>query len=169
MLARRFPRPDVPPKVQALGASAPREQAGGRPDAASGPSNQGTCSGAGDASRYRLEPLSAERYCVEFTASAEFRTTLERARELVSHAVPSGDLALVFERALDERIARELKRRTGSGKPRKRRELHPDWRHVPVEVARQVWERDGFQCAFVDSEGRRCSERKFLTLEPRSA
>ena len=30
-----------------------------------------------------------------------------------------------------------------------------------------VWERDGFRCAFVDAEGRRCSERRFLTLEHR--
>src|SRR5215208_5280183 len=39
--------------------------------------------------------------------------------------------------------------------------------HVPREVARKVWERDRFRCAFVDAEGRRCSERKFLTLEHR--
>jgi hypothetical protein len=36
---------------------------------------------------------------------------------------------------------------------------------VPVEVAAVVWERDGGQCTFVDAEGRRCSERRFLTLE----
>ena len=53
------------------------------------------------------------------------------------------------------------------GKPRKRRELKAGSRHVPVEVARAVWERDGFRCAFVDAEGRRCSERRFLTLEHR--
>jgi hypothetical protein len=34
-------------------------------------------------------------------------------------------------------------------------------------VARQVYERDGFQCAFVDAEGRRCGERRFLTIEHR--
>ena len=75
--------------------------------------------------------------------------------------------ALLLERALDELIDRELKRRMGSDKPRKRRKLQPDSRHVPREVARVVWERDGFQCAFVDAEGRRCQERRFLTLEHR--
>ena len=45
--------------------------------------------------------------------------------------MPSGDLAQLFERALDELIQKELKRRMGAGNPRKRRELQPDSRHVP--------------------------------------
>jgi hypothetical protein len=61
----------------------------------------------------------------------------------VSHALPSGDLAALFERALDALIERETKRRLGAGKPRKRRALGPDSRHVPVDELRQVWERDG--------------------------
>ena len=92
---------------------------------------------------------------------------VERARELLSHSLPSGDLATLLERALDELIAREVRRHQGAGKPRKRRVLQLGSRHVPVEVARAVWERDGFRCAFVDAEGRRCSERRFLTLEHR--
>ena len=38
---------------------------------------------------------------------------------------------------------------------------------MPVEVARQVWARDQGQCTFLDSEGRRCKERRFLTFEHR--
>jgi hypothetical protein len=86
---------------------------------------------------------------------------------LLSHSVPSGDLAALVERAFDALIAQETKRRMGAGKPRKRRALAPGSRHVPVEVARLVWERDGGQCAFVDGQGRRCSARRFLTLEHR--
>ena len=112
-----------------------------------------------------MEPLSAERYRVEFTASAEFYAKLEKARQLLSHSLPSGDLAQLLERALDALIDREEKRRMGSDKPRKRRKLRTGSRHVPLEVARQVWDRDGAQCSFVDSEGRRCKERRFLTLE----
>ena len=37
-------------------------------------------------------------------------------------------------------------------------------RHVPSEVKRVVWQRDGGQCAFVSSTGRRCTERTFLEL-----
>ena len=38
---------------------------------------------------------------------------------------------------------------------------------MPVEVERAVRERDGSQCTFHDAEGRRCSERRFLTIEHR--
>ena len=170
LIARWFPRPDVPPKVEPLGqvggggASRSLFPAGD----SSGPAEPFTGPGTrkGDA-RPRVEPLSAERYRIEFTASAELHRRLEQAQELLSHSIPSGDLAQLFERALDELIHKELKRRLGAGKPRKRRELQPDSRRVPVEVARAVWERDGGQCAFVDAEGRRCSERRFLTFEHR--
>jgi len=104
---------------------------------------------------------------VQFTAGASLRDKIERARELLSHALPSGDLGELFERALDELIARETKRRLGANKPRRRRALSPGSRHVPVDVARQIWERDGGQCTYVDEQGRRCSARRFLTIEHR--
>jgi hypothetical protein len=56
----------------------------------------------------------------------------------------------------------------GVGKARKSRELKPGSRHVPVETERAVWERDNSQCTFVAGEGRRCAERRFLTLEHRT-
>jgi hypothetical protein len=64
-------------------------------------------------------------------------------------------------------IERELKRRTTAGKPRKCRALKPGSRHVPVEVEREVRERDGNQCTFADAQGRRCQERRSMTIEHR--
>src|SRR6187455_1905222 len=154
LLARLFPRPDVAERIAPIAGLG----AGG---VVTGPEASGV------EFRGRTEPLSASRYRVEFTASSEFCEKLERARELLSHSLPSGDLATLLERALDELIERKVRRHQSAGKPRRRRELQPGSRHVPVEVARAVWERDGFRCAFVDAEGRRCSERRFLTLEHR--
>ena len=57
---------------------------------------------------------------------------------------------------------------SGAGKARKARALKPGSRHVPVETERAVWERDSSQCTFVDDVGRRCAERRFLTLEHRT-
>jgi hypothetical protein len=99
--------------------------------------------------------------------SAELREKIERARELVSHSVPGGELSAVLERALDALIQRETTRRMGAGRPRKERATRRGSRHVPVTVARRVWERDGARCTFQDPEGRRCSERRFLTMEHR--
>jgi hypothetical protein len=154
----------VPPKVVPLG-KAGAGGASGPATGPSGPSEQLRRPGTENSERPRVEPLSAERYRIEFTASAEFHAKLEKAKQLLSHALPSGDLEQLFERALDELINREVARRMGTGKPRKPRALRVGSRHVPLEVARQVWERDGAQCSFVDAEGRRCKERRFLTLE----
>jgi hypothetical protein len=147
LIAHWFPRPDVPASLE-LGSPAR--------------------SGAGRISHGRLEPLSPSRLRVEFSARAELHEKLEKARELLSHAVPGGDLGEVFERALDALIEQETRKRFGAGKDRKPRKLKMGARHVPVEIARAVWERDQAQCTFVDGEGHRCTERRFLTIEHRT-
>jgi hypothetical protein len=195
LIARWFPRPDVPSSLELMSPEAlgfgEAEQlmlvAGGpsavrSPQAGGAGRNGGTCSGAGDPiqahpitcsragepARGRLEPLSPARLRVEFTARAELYEKLEKARTLLSHAVPSGDLGELFERALDVLIEQESRKRFGAGKPRKARKLKPGSRHVPVEIERAVWGRDQGQCTFVDAEGRRCAERRFLTIEHRT-
>jgi hypothetical protein len=120
----------------------------------------------------RLSPLSASRYLVQFTASAELRGKLEQALDLLSHVFPNRDLAALVERALDMLLSAELKRRRGAGRlrdseSRKLRALKKGSRWVPRDVADVVWERDAGQCAFVDSAGRRCSSRRFITFEHR--
>jgi hypothetical protein len=47
-----------------------------------------------------LFPLSGEQYQLQLTLSREAKEKLERARDLMSHANPSADLAVVIERAL---------------------------------------------------------------------
>lgn len=117
--------------------------------------------------RDRVQPLSGQSYRVEFTASAELHAKLQYAQNLLGHAVALGALGEIFERALDELIAAETKRRRGAvtDKARKRRPLKEGSRHVPLVVAREVWERDDHQCTFVDEHGRRCSEKRYVTLE----
>ena len=48
-------------------------------------------------------------------------------------------------------------------KPRRSREVLPGSRQVPASVKRQVWTRDGGQCAFAGTQGR-CTERGFLEI-----
>jgi len=58
-----------------------------------------------------VEPLSPERYRVQFTADAELKQKLELARDLLRHAVPNGDLPTIIGRALDLLLERTLRRR----------------------------------------------------------
>jgi 5-methylcytosine-specific restriction endonuclease McrA len=163
LLARWCPKSDVLPSITPLGPRTLLEQ--GAPGHAAGPVSGGAISREFEGSRARVEPLSAASFRVEFTASAALRDKLEQARNLLSHAEPRGDLAAVIERALDQLIAVETKRRSGAEKPRKHRETKSGSRHVPVAIQRAVRERDGHQCAFVGAEGRRCAAKRFLTIE----
>src|SRR5882672_7401349 len=94
LFAIRFPRPDVPSRIEALGTTptlALGAEASGWRLSSSGPSPWFSCPGTGTEtstarggepcgdSRSRVEPLSAERYRVEFTASATLRAKLEQA------------------------------------------------------------------------------------------
>lgn len=62
-----------------------------------------------------LEPLSADRFGVHFTADAELRDLIERARELASHQVPNGDLASLMKLTVASFVRQEEKRRFGVG------------------------------------------------------
>jgi hypothetical protein len=178
LIAAEFPKPDVPDRVCAL----PEQVTSGAltcpgTGAAATPRNPAAAGAAscGKDGRFagssvqsgRLEPLSASSFGVQFTASAELAKKIEQARELLSHTLPGGDLSALFERAIDALLERELKRRLGAGKPRKRRPLAAGSRHVPVEIMRLVWDRDDGQCTFTDEQGRRCSARRHLTIEHR--
>jgi 5-methylcytosine-specific restriction endonuclease McrA len=58
-----------------------------------------------------FEPRSEGQYLLQLNASAALKQKLELTRDLMSHANPSGDLAVVVERALDALIERLQSRR----------------------------------------------------------
>jgi hypothetical protein len=101
---------------------------------------------------------------VQFTASQALKDKLDRARDLLSHANPGGDLAVVVERAIDSLIA-ELER-TKRGKAKRPRASRARRDAVVTRSARrEVFERDGERCRFVSSDGRRCTETAFLEID----
>jgi hypothetical protein len=67
----------------------------------------------------RIEPLSPQRYKVQFTADKAVKEQLEQARDLLRHAIPSGDFGAIIARALELLIADLLRRRFGAGARRK--------------------------------------------------
>ena len=125
--------------------------------------------------RATIAPLRENRFKVQFSASAKLRDKLRRAEELLGprHAggVAKGDIASVVERALDELIeVLEKKRFAKTPRPQKKpRARKPGTRYVPREVRREVADRDGGRCTFVDSQQRRCEERSALEFHHRHA
>src|SRR5438477_10357609 len=172
LVARRFPRADVPSSVRKLPALARPAAEPVGPDpaiAAAAPSAAPIVltppPPAPAARRPLVSPLAAGRYEVRFTASADLHDKLRRAQDLLRHAIPSGDPAEIFDRALTallEDLAR--KKCAATGRPRASRGTARGSRHIPAKVKRAVWLRDGSRCAFVARGGRRCPERGFLEL-----
>jgi len=115
----------------------------------------------------RIAPLSPERYAIQVTVSKATHDKLRQAQALLSHALPSGDVAEVLERALDALILQLERRKFGAtDRPRPARTgASKDARHIPAHVRRAVRARDGDRCTFVDDRGRRCTERKFLEFD----
>ena len=113
----------------------------------------------------RIAPLSPGRFELRLTMSQQLHDKLRDAQELLGHAVPSGDIAEVLERALDEFIAKKEKSKfAATEKPRAARRSR-DPRHIPAAVKRAVWERDHGRCTFVSDDGHRCGARKFLEYD----
>jgi hypothetical protein len=113
--------------------------------------------------RPTITVLAPERYQVRFTASAGTYRKLREAQELLGHAIPTGDVAEVVDRALTALLA-DLKRRklAATNRPQAARSPTTGSRRIPAAVRRTVWNRDGGQCAFMAKTGLRCSARKPL-------
>jgi len=62
-----------------------------------------------------IEPLSADRFGVHFTADAELRELIERAWALASHRLRNGDLASLVKLMAASFVHQEEKRRFGIG------------------------------------------------------
>lgn len=180
ILARRFPASDVRASVRKVSGSgalpvAQETSPPARALAQGGLSMVGTptspSSGAPTAAapalsvapRSIVRPLAPERYEIRFTARADTREKLRLAQDLLGHAVPSGDLDQVFNRALTELVEALTKKKfAGTDRPRPSRGQSDDSRNIPAEVKRKVYVRDRGSCAFVSPSGRRCGAKRFL-------
>src|SRR5262249_42154676 len=119
-----------------------------------------------DPLRPRVAALSPERFAVQVTISKSTHEKLRYAQELLSHKVPSNDLAAVLDRALDALIAQLEKRKlAATSRPRKPSSQPTNPRTIPSHVRRAVWKRDQGRCTFVSLTGRRCESREFLEFD----
>ena len=198
LIARHFPRPDLPERLIALDPAAPVPSS---ITSREGQLSPGTVGGAGtstvppveaspgmtavspvlaapvpacqlspgtvpaEAPRPRVRPLAPQRYGFQCTLDQESHDLLQRARELTSHEVPTGDMAQVLKITLQLAVGQLEKRkfaatsRPGASRP------STTARHIPAAVKRAVRERDKDQCAFVSDGGKRCPARRMLEFD----
>jgi hypothetical protein len=110
-----------------------------------------------------VTPLSPERYRLQVTIGGETLERLRLARDMLRHAIPSGDHSAILDRALAVLLADLARKKfAATAKPQPPRGTAPGSRHIPAEVKRTVWLRDLGRCAFRATAGRRCAERAFL-------
>ena len=116
--------------------------------------------------RARVAPVSPGRYTFQLTIGQGTHDKLQYAQALLSHRLPSGDLAQVLDRALDALIDRlEKQKLAATTRPQPRSRPSARARHIPAQVKRVVWQRDQGRCTFVSETGRRCAARKFLEFD----
>ena len=167
LLAERFPQSEMLAFVQPLAPSGVMDPqlAPERVETHSGsPAPERVCATAPPT---RLTPTAPERYSLQLTVSKATHDKLRHAQALLGHQVPFGEVAEVLDRVLDLAIA-QLERRKfaacrGPGRRPQRPSANP--RHIPAEVKRAVWERDGGQCTFVSESGHRCPARTRLEFD----
>jgi 5-methylcytosine-specific restriction endonuclease McrA len=153
MIARRFPRPNAPTVEMPAVASMKTATAGASPLTTA------------PACPARIEPLSATGVLVQMTMTAEGYADLKRAKELLGHCIPDGDTVKVIERAL-RTLVEDLEKARRAKTSRPRASVRPSKPgHIPAATRREVFARDGEQCTYVDSEGRRCQCRTRLELD----
>ena len=179
LLARRFPRADLPtliqPVVQEMSRNldldpnrAFRTSDACSPVAAPEPANLAPMApNPTPVAPPRIAPLSAESYKLQLTIRKETHDLLRRAQELLGFQVPSGDIDSVLRRGLELLVSQLEKRKfAATSSPRKatpRKSDNP--RHIPARVKREVWSRDQGRCTFVGDGGRRCDTRCDLEFD----
>jgi hypothetical protein len=148
LLARRAPKPDVPPRLEPVAQQM---------ELAPGP--------AGQEKAAKVTPLAPERFALQLTISGATQAKLVRAQALLRHQVPSGDLAEVVDRALDELLAKVEARKLGKATRPRAAKASRGKRTVSRAARREAVARDGMRCSFVSEDGRRCEEMGFLEFD----
>jgi hypothetical protein len=177
LIVRLSPQPDVKPLIRALptppSAVPPATTAASIPTPTPTPPPSPSCEPAEpipsepvmppSGPRPLVRPTAPERYEIRFAASADMVERVRLAQDMLSHSIPDGDLARVFDRALTllvEDLARQ--RFAATDRPGPSRTTADDADQLPAALKRAVWVRDRGRCKYVSPDGRRCESRRFI-------
>jgi hypothetical protein len=173
IVARLSPRPDAVASVRKLPAvrlqAFPSTEAPVAPGAsamdpaAPAPPETGVTAEPLSVPHAAVTPLSPDRYKLQLTIGSDTLEKLRLAKDMLSHAIPSGDDAAVLDRALTALLVELAKTKfADTRKPRRSRAKDPRARDASAAVKRAVWVRDLGGCKFIGPTGHRCNERRFV-------
>jgi hypothetical protein len=185
IVARLAPKPDVPTTVRRLPAPrsapelpplptpasistalvAPPHDAPRVPPLIDAPPSAATPPDVArpDDRRAVVNALSPDRYKLQLTISGETLEKLHLAKDVLRHAIPSGDVAQILDRALTLLLADVAKKKfAATDRPRSSKGVAPGSHAVSAAVRRVVSGRDLGRCGFVSKDGQRCNERAFV-------
>src|SRR5207249_10220096 len=110
-----------------------------------------------------VETPSPDRSKLQLTITGDTLEKLRLAKDMLGHAIPSGDDAAILDRALTALLVELAKKKfADTRKPRPSRGTKAAARDPSAQVKRAVWLRDLGRCAFVGTNGHRCKERRFI-------
>ena len=114
----------------------------------------------------RVEPLTADLRRFHITVSKRFLDKLAAARDALSHSRPGANMEAVLEAALDLLLEKHDRKKGLVKKPRTA-PAQPSTRprHIPAEVKRAVWIRDGGKCQWPTASGGVCGSTRQLELD----
>jgi HNH endonuclease len=114
----------------------------------------------------RVEPLTADLRRFHITVSKRFLEKLAAARDALSHTLPDANTEAFLEAALDLLLEKSDRKKGLVKKPRTapaQPSARP--RHIPAEVKRAVWIRDGGKCQWPTDSGGICGSTRQLELD----
>lgn len=123
IVARLRPKPDVPTVVRKLPMAKPAVL-----QLAGTPASESTAAAvpvALSAPHPIIKPLAPERFKLQVTMSEATHDRLRRLQNLMRHSIPSGDVAVIVDRALTCLLQEVLRRKTGARKSDFRKEDDP--------------------------------------------
>jgi 5-methylcytosine-specific restriction endonuclease McrA len=118
-----------------------------------------------EAPRARVVPLAPQKFGYQFTGDQETQDLYEQFRALMSHEIPTGEMALVYKAALKIGVEQMMKRKFAATDRPGHSRGSADSRHIPAAVKRAVSDRDQGRCAFVSEAGKRCESRRHLEYD----
>lgn len=164
IVAGLSPRPDVATSVRKLPSKQIPVVTTPAPalEAAPIPTTVQPVVGSAPTHRPKMEPLAPGRVKVQFTVGEDTYRKLRRVQDLLRHRLPSGDVGEIVDRALTLLLADlEKSKIAATERPRSSSPPARPSRHVPADVRRAVWARDGGRCRFEGPAGR-CTETGLL-------